>query len=96
MSNAAEMQRDRSPADDPVTRQGLFPCDAEIARRLSLGSEKFRLMAAALEPLGFPRRDELVGRRYWPAVRAFLDRRYGVGSLASPSHVDGEENLDAF
>jgi hypothetical protein len=81
----------------PLERQGLFPCDAEIARRLSIGEDKFRKMVGALELQGFPKRDPLIGRRYWPAVIAFWNRRYGVSSISSPSLVpDGEENLNAF
>ena len=80
----------------PLERQGLFPCDSEIARRLSIGEDKFRTIAKALERNGFPPRDALIGRRYWPAVVAFWNRRYGIASVASPSLPDGEENLDAL
>lgn len=81
----------------PIERQGLFPCDAEVAHRLSVGEDKFRRLVGALELQGFPKRDPLMGRRYWPAVVEFWNRRYGVGSLSSPTLVsDGEENLSAF
>ncbi|WP_020178050.1 hypothetical protein [Methylopila sp. M107] len=79
-----------------VERQGLFPCDAEIATRLSIGEDKFRRIVPALEKNGFPTRDVVMGRRYWPAVVAFWNRRYGVGSISAPSLPDGEENLDAL
>ncbi|RXF72076.1 hypothetical protein [Hansschlegelia zhihuaiae] len=84
------------PARATLERQGLFPCDAEIARRLSIGADKFRSIVGALEKNGFPPRDALIGRRYWPAVVAFWHRRYGLASLTSPSMIDGEENLDAL
>ncbi|MDX6806349.1 hypothetical protein [Terrihabitans rhizophilus] len=79
-----------------LQQQGLFPCDAEVARRLSMGADKFRRLAPALERAGFPTRDPLVGNRYWPAVKAFWDNRYGLATLRPSVHEDGEENLDAL
>lgn len=79
-----------------LERQGLFPCDAEIATRLSIGEDKFRRIVPALERNGFPPRDAVIGRRYWPAVVAFWNRRYGIGSISAPSLPDGVENLDAL
>lgn len=83
-------------SDVSLERQGLFPCDAEIATRLSIGEDKFRRIVPALEKNGFPPRDVLIGRRYWPAVVAFWHRRYGVGNVSTPSLPDGVENLDAL
>jgi hypothetical protein len=82
--------------DVDLQRQGLFPCDAEIASRLSMGADKFRRLLPALERAGFPTRDPLVGNRYWPAVKAFWDNRYGLANLRPSVHEDGEENLDAL
>ncbi|MGN8096208.1 hypothetical protein [Methylobacterium sp. 22177] len=35
-------------------------------------------LAVVLERGGFPRVDPQFGGRYWPAVKAFLDRRHHV------------------
>lgn len=91
-------QRARTPEldDRALQRQGLFPCDAEIARRLSIGEKRFRQVAPGLEKIGFPRRDPVMGNRYWPAVKAFWDNRYGLANLRPSTHEDGEEDLDAL
>jgi hypothetical protein len=84
----------RKPRD--LQRSGLFLCDAEIARRLGVSGEKFRTIVSAFGPRGFPPRDAVVGTRYWPAVKAFFDRRYGVDTVSSSLTPDGEDNLDAY
>lgn len=70
----------------------LFLSEAEIARRLGQTLRDWESVAIVLEREGLPRKDPTFGMRYWPAVRAFLDRRSGLktaimGALA----VDGEE-----
>jgi hypothetical protein len=56
---------------------GLFVTDKEMYRRLGVGPKTGRIAARALEPHGFPIKQPLFGnRRYWPAVRLFLDRYY--------------------
>jgi hypothetical protein len=74
-----------------VRRQGLYPCEAEIARRLSLSEKTWRRLVPALEREGLPPKDPLFGARYWPAVKAFLDRRHGVHARISLSQPDGKE-----
>lgn len=37
-----------------------------------------------------------MGARYWPAVLAYFNRRYGLSSIAPLHQPDGEENLDAL
>ncbi len=74
---------------------GLFPCETEIARRLSQDPADWRAKAAVLERDGLPPIDPIMGGRYWPAVEAFWNRRYGLSSI-EPSKPDGEENLDAL
>ncbi len=74
---------------------GLFPCEAEIARRLSQTPSEWAARATILEREGLPRIDPLMGGRYWPAVQAFWNRRYCLSSI-EPSQPDGEENLDAL
>lgn len=77
----------------------LFLTDGEISERV-LGpgcADQWLGMAAVLEREGLPRPDRLFdNRRYWPAVRAFLDRRAGLSPTLVPDEVgfppDGKEN----
>ncbi|WP_309550403.1 winged helix-turn-helix domain-containing protein [Rhizobium rhizogenes] len=71
--------------------------EAECAERLGLSTEQFKIALPAAMQSGFPMKDPLFGdRRYWPAIRAWLDRRYGLGDDDSTLHglpgLDGVEN----
>lgn len=70
-----------------------FLTDDELIRRLGLSEKDGRVAIAALDKnQRFPRKEALFGgRRYWPAVKAFLDARYGL-MIAAPAHPDGEEH----
>lgn len=60
--------------------------EEDLAKEL-LGerAKEWRALAKQLErDEGFPAIDPLFGRRYWPLVRAWLDRRYGVPSKHNP------------
>lgn len=79
-----------APAPETIEREKdkLFLTDAELIRRLGVPEETGR---AALNMLdrerraGFPQKQRLWGnRRYWPAVKAFLDRTGGLTMDASP------------
>ena len=85
----------RSNDDGEFRTQGLFPCESEIARRLSQKPRDWRAKASVLERDGLPRVDLLMGGRYWPAVLAWWNRRYGLSNV-EVSQPDGEENLDAL
>jgi hypothetical protein len=74
---------------------GLFPSEDEIARRLSQTPSDWRARALVLERDGLPRVDPIMGGRYWPAVLAWFNKRYGLASVG-PSAMDGTENLDAL
>jgi hypothetical protein len=74
---------------------GLFPSEAEIARRLSQTPRQWAAKARVLERDRLPRVDPLMGGRYWPAVRMFFHARYGL-SGAEALAPDGPENLDAL
>ena len=78
-----------------VRHEGLFPCEAEIARRLSQTPAQWAAIAIVLERDGLPPVDPLMGGRYWPAVDAYWKRRYGL-NMIEVSQPDGEENLDAL
>lgn len=77
------------------TEDGLFPREAEVARRLSQAPGEWAAKAIVLERHGLPRVDPLMGGRYWPAVLAWWNRRYGL-STVNAAQPDGEENLDAL
>lgn len=70
----------------------LFVTEAECAERIGLSTEEYKRIVDGLERDGFPRKDPVFcDRRYWPAVRSFLDRRYGLGddgSLRGPPGLD--------
>ena len=77
------------------TRKGddaLFLREAEIARRLGQTPSDWDGHAVVLEREGLPRKDPAFGMRYWPAVRAFFDRRSGLKTAAGVLGVDGEES----
>lgn len=68
----------------------LFPTEAEIAE-LVLGPgrlEEWKGIATVLQRHGLPAIDPVTGRRYWPGVRAFFDRRAGLmsGSTGGAPH----------
>lgn len=55
----------------------LFLTDGEVAVRLGAKPDEFAGTLIVLERAGFPPKDPQFGnRRYWPAVKAWLDRRY--------------------
>jgi hypothetical protein len=71
----------------------LFLTDGEVATRLGLSGAEWASVAAALAGKGLPAPDPVFNnRRYWPAVRAYLDRRAGLRQDAPPSAADGGEN----
>lgn len=83
------------PAKRKFCDDGLFPSEAEIARRLSQNPKDWPAKAVILERSGFPKIDALMGGRYWPAVVAYWNRRCGVVTL-DVHQLDGKENLDAL
>lgn len=58
----------------------LYLTDAELIRRLGVPEKVLRSMLPGLEKrFGFPPKSPLFGeRRYWPAVKAWLDRHNGL------------------
>jgi hypothetical protein len=84
-------QRQRQPKPDQSHQ--LFITDGEIAKRVGLSFAEWVMIAGALEKSGLPLPDPLFkNRRYWPAVRLYLDRRAGIRQDNSPLVRDGEEN----
>ncbi|RVL63356.1 winged helix-turn-helix domain-containing protein [Sinorhizobium meliloti] len=76
----------------------LFVTEAQCAERLGLSLDQFKLALLGASKAGFPSPDPLFANRlYWPAVKAWLDRRYGLDqpeAIASPPGLDGQENWD--
>ena len=69
-------RRATSAAETAAEPSCLFPDEAEIAR-VVLGAKRARSwpgLAVVLERRGLPRVDPQFGGRYWPKVKAFLDR----------------------
>jgi hypothetical protein len=62
--------------DDATASRTLFVTDAELIRRLGLPEEIAQpMLAEAEEKHGLPGKRQIWGdRRYWPAVKAWLDR----------------------
>ncbi|OCJ68624.1 hypothetical protein A6U97_08210 [Agrobacterium tumefaciens] len=71
----------------------LFVTEAECAVRIGLDTNDFKSIVSTLEKAGFPLPDPVFkNRRYWPAVRAWLDRRYGIDRATDgPYPPDGVE-----
>jgi hypothetical protein len=72
------------PAPDTLEREQtkLYVTDAELIRRMGVPEKIGRAVLAGYDrdmSKGFPRKQALWGnRRYWPAVKAFLDRVNGI------------------
>lgn len=61
----------------------LYLTDAELIRRLGVPEKVARVTIAGLDKKhtrnGFPQKSALFGgRRYWPAVKSWLDRHQGL------------------
>lgn len=69
-----------SPATIERERDKLYLTDAELIRRLGVPERIMRPMLPSLErKYGFPQKDPFFGgRRYWPAVKQWLDKRQGI------------------
>lgn len=71
----------------------LYPDEDELARCvLGKKARQWPSIAPTLEREGLPRIDPLTGGRFWPAVRAFLDRRHGLPKDQVPASADGGES----
>ena len=79
------------PAPETLEREKdkLYLTDAELIRRLGVPEKTLRPLLPGLEKnYGFPPKSPLFGgRRYWPAVKNWLDKHNGlrVDSLTSTS-----------
>lgn len=69
----------------------LYPSEEQLAR-LVMGerAQGWRERVQVLERHGFPRIDPLMGGRYLPAVRRFLDSRHGLAQIPDTAQDEGE------
>ncbi len=76
------------PAPETLDREKdkLYLTDAELIRRLGVPEKTMRNLLPGLETkYAFPRKQPLFGgRRYWPAVKAWLDKHNGLMVDANP------------
>lgn len=72
----------------------LYLDEAAIAARIGMTEAEWRSVSTLWERSGLPRIDPETGKRYMPAVRAWLDRRNGLGDNRAFIRRDGEENHD--
>lgn len=77
------------PAPETLEREKdkLYLTDAELIRRLGVPEKILRPMLPTLETsFAFPQKQPLFGgRRYWPAVKAWLDKHNGLMVDAPPT-----------
>lgn len=81
----------------PAEPTCLYPSESEIAR-LVLGerSAMWDVISTGLESRGLPPVDSTFGGRYWPAVRAFLDRRNRIAPDGTTAEIpDGHRRQAA-
>lgn len=74
----------------------LYPREAQIARAV-LGPNRegdWAAIATLEERYGLPMIDALYGGRYWPAVLAYFDRRWGLRKDHVAAVPDGRDNFD--
>lgn len=82
-----------APATLEREKDKLYLTDAELIRRLGVPDKIIRPILPSLETkFGFPPKSPLFGgRRYWPAVRAWLDKHNGLNvGVSEISHQRGK------
>jgi hypothetical protein len=77
-----------APAPETLEREKdkLYLLDSELIRRIGVPEKIMRSMLPGLESkYSFPRKQALFGnRRYWPAVKVWLDKHNGLPSPSTP------------
>lgn len=85
-----------APAPEKLEREKdkLYLSDAELFRRLGVPEKTLRSMLPGLEKnWGFPPKSPIFGkRRYWPAVKAWLDRHNGLSMDPSTAPKRGSHD----
>ena len=84
-----------TPAPETLDREKdkYYLSDAELIRRLGVPEKHMRKILPGLESkYGFPRKQPLFGdRRYWPAVKAWLDKRNGITMSPQPARSENND-----
>lgn len=77
-----------------MTDLPLYPTEEELAKVVlsPKRSKAWSGIAVTLERHGLPKVDPLFGGRYWPAVKAWLDRHNGLGKDDVPQVPDGSDD----
>lgn len=70
----------------------LYISEDALKDLLGVGRDKGREVIKALDNEGMPQKDPLLGKRYLPAIKAFLDQRNNLTVQSVPSTPDGKEN----
>lgn len=82
-----------APAPETLEREKdkLYLLDSELIRRIGVPDKWMRSMLPGLEEkYGFPPKQPLFGgRRYWPAVKSWLDKHNGLTMDPSKSTKRG-------
>lgn len=79
------------------TSSSLFVADAQCAKRIGISTEELKKILPELERQGFPLKDPLfANRRYWPAVKAFLDRRHGLTEASGPGAFGPPDGVEVW
>lgn len=88
MTDTIDIETKKRPAKEKPPVETLFVTDAELINRMGVPE---KIGYAALHALdrdrgsGFPQKKKLWGdRRYWPAVKAYLDRENGLKWTLQP------------
>lgn len=71
----------------------LYKSEDEIAQLVGLTEAEWQAMSCVLEREGLPKVSPLARRRYWPAVKAFLDDMEGVGQHSFGANGRAKENF---
>ena len=71
----------------------LFASDRDLARALlgPKGAKEWPIVVHGLERLGLPPVDRLMGGRYTPAVKSFLDRIYNPSATVAAAPPGAEK-----
>lgn len=78
-----------------VAFEPLYISDAEIGRRLGIGLDMWPRVKMQFEREGWPSKDSIINKRYWPAVEHWLNHRHGItnGEVLPP---DGKDNFGPY
>ena len=82
--------------DEAAQRRTLFVTDAELIRRLGVPERLGRALIREFDDKNptFPKKQKLWGdRRYWPAVKTWLDKTYGLESVDHRPRKDSRSKV---